>query len=125
LRDRRAVNGARARRLLAQARHQQQQARLAAAAWPDNDDETPRLDVERDVRQRDDVLRRGLEDLPDTADFNRAGPRDGLDRRYVRQWLHRVSTHRTSSLKAIAIVAIITTPANSCFIWKFSPQLAI
>ena len=25
----------------------------------------------------------------------------------------------------MAIAAIITTPASSCFIWKFSPQVAI
>ncbi len=31
-----------------------------------------------------------------------------LQRGYVRQWLHRVSTHLTSSLKVIAITAIIT-----------------
>ena len=49
----------------------------------------------------------------------------GLERGYVRQWLHRVSTDLTSSLNVMAIAAIMITPASSCFIWKFSPQVAI
>jgi hypothetical protein len=58
-------------------------------------------------------------------DLDGAGARGRLERGYVRQWLHRVSTDLTSSLKAIATPAIITTPASNCFIWKFSPQVAI
>ena len=54
-----------------------------------------------------------------------APARCGFELRHVRQWLHRVSTHLTSSLKVMAIAATITTPASNCFIWKFSPQLAI
>ncbi len=49
----------------------------------------------------------------------------GLIGGYVRQWLHRVSTDLTSSLNVMAIAATITTPASNCFIWKFSPQVAI
>src|SRR5882757_8803692 len=85
----------------------------------------PRLDLERDVFQRDHVLRRGPENLSDVPDLDRACARGRLERRHVRQWLHLVSTHRTSSLKVMAIAATITTPASNCLIWKFSPQLAI
>src|SRR5258708_8776897 len=105
--------------MVAQAGHHHQKRRLAAAARADQYDEAAGFDVERDVFKRDDVLRRGPEDLSDIADFDRAGR---LQRGYVRQWLHRVSTHLTSSLKVIAITAIITTPASTCFISKFSPQ---
>ena len=69
--------------------------------------------------------RGGPEDLADIADRDRAGARGRLERGYVRQWLHRVSTDLTSSLNVMAITAIITTPASNCFIWKFSPQVAI
>ncbi len=111
--DRRAADGDGARGLLAQAGHHHQKRRLAATAWADQHDEAARLDVERNVLERDDVLRRGLEDLSDIADLDRAGR---LQRGYVRQWLHRVSTHLTSSLKVIAMAAIISTPASNCFI---------
>src|SRR5438552_7186496 len=120
--DWRAADGDGARSLLAQAGHHHQKRRLAAAARTDQHNEPAGLDIERDILQRDDVLRRGLEELPDIADLDRAGR---FQQGYVRQWLHRVSTHLTSSLKAIAITAIITTPASNCFIWKFSPQVAI
>src|SRR6266850_7951973 len=111
--DRRAADGDGARGLLAQARHHHQKRRLAAAARADEYDEAAGFDVERNVLERNDVLRRGPEDLPDIADLDRAGR---LQRGYVRQWLHRVSTHLSSSLKVIAITAIITTPASNCFI---------
>src|SRR5258708_2994033 len=99
--------------MVAQAGHHHQKRRLAAAARADQHDEAAGLDVERNVFKRYDVLRRGLEDLSDIADLDRAGR---LQRGYVRQWLHRVSTPLTSSLKAIAITAIITTPSSNCLI---------
>src|SRR5439155_4297192 len=111
--DRGTADGNRAGGLLAQARHHHQERRLAAATRADQHDETAGLYVERNVFERDDVLRRGLEDLSDIADLDRTGR---LQRGYVRQWLHRVSTHLTSSLKVIAITAIITTPASNCLI---------
>ena len=80
---------------------------------PTSTTKRPGLTSSETSSSADDVLRRGLEDLPDIADLDRAGR---LQRGYVRQWLHRVSTHLTSSLKAIAIAAIISTPASNCFI---------
>src|SRR5580700_11410680 len=123
--DRRAVDEDGSRGLPQQSGEHHQQRRLSAAARPDQDDEPSRLDVERDVRQRHHVRTRSLESLADTVDLDRDGARRRLQRRYVRQWLHFVSPHLTISLKVIAITAIITTLANSCRIWKFSPQLAI
>src|SRR5262245_5675624 len=43
----------------------------------------------------------------------------------VRQVLHRASKARTASLNRIATADSTITPANSCGIWKFSPQLEI
>src|SRR5579871_5384377 len=123
--DRRATDQDSAGRLLPEPREHHQQCRLAATARPDQHHEPPWLDVERHARQRDHLAACGLEDLTDIADLDRAGAVSRLQRRYVRQWLHRVSTHLISSLKTIAMAAISTTPAKSCFIWKFSPQVAI
>src|SRR5262249_14346235 len=123
--DRRAVDQDGAGSLLPEPREHHQERGLAAAARADQHDKAPRPDVERDARQRGDVGAGGPEHLADILHLDRAGPRTRLERRHVRQWLHRVSTHRTSSLKAIAMAATITTPASSCFIWKFSPQVAI
>ena len=125
LKDRRVVDQDRPGSLLAQAGHHHQQRRFSAAARAHQHHEAARLHLERDVRQRHHVLCAGLEDLADIADLDRAGARGRLQRGYVRQWLHRVSTDRTSSLNVMAMAAIITTPASNCFIWKFSPQVAI
>src|SRR5258708_7717794 len=89
---------------------------LPATARPHPHHEAARLHFKGEVRQRRLVLLAGPEDLADIADLYGAGARRRLERGYVRQWLHRVSTDLTSSLKAIAIAAIITTPASNCFI---------
>ena len=125
LRDRRVVDQDGAGGLLAQAGHHHQKRRFSAAARAHQHHEAAGLHLERDVRQRLHVLRRRPEDLADIADGNRTGPCGRLERGYVRQWLHRVSTDLTSSLNVMAITAIMITPASNCFIWKFSPQVAI
>src|ERR1700738_4384105 len=104
------------RGLRTQPGHHHQQRRLSAAARTDQHDKTAGLDLDRYVGQRHKVLAGGLVDLADTGDLNRACARRRLERGYVRQWLHRVSTHLTSSLKAMAIAPIIRTPASNCFI---------
>src|ERR1700761_7704362 len=98
-----------------QAGHHHQQRGFTAAAGADENDEPSRLDLERHVGHRKHILPRSLVDLANAGELNRTGTRGRLQRRYVRQWLHRVSTHLTSSLKAIAMAAIISTPASNCF----------
>src|SRR5450755_157561 len=122
--DRCAVDQNRPRGLRPQPGHHHQQRRLSAAAWADQHDKTAGLDLDRYVGQRHHVLPGGPVNLADAGDLNGACARR-LERGYVRQWLHRVSTHLTISLKAMAIAPIIRTPASNCFIWKFSPQVAI
>jgi hypothetical protein len=116
LRDGRVVDQDCSGGLLAQAGHHHQQGRLAAAARSHQHHETAGLHFKRNVRQRHHILLAGSEDLAYMADLDGAGARGGLERGYVRQWLHRVSTDRTNSLNVIAIAAIIITPASSCFI---------
>src|SRR3954471_364408 len=121
--DRSAADADRTRARVLQPGHHHEQGRLAAAAGADQHHEAAGLDVERDVCERDDILGRGLEGTADIADLDRAGAQRGVEwsdvhRGYVRQWLHRVSTHLISSLKVIAITAIMTTPASSWGIWK-------
>ena len=114
-----------ARRLVPEPRHHHQQRGLAAAAGPDDHDEAAGADGERDVLQRRHLALAALVDVrqPCHLDGGRPGLRAQL--LHVRQVLHRVSSQRTVSLKAMATVASRITPANSCGIWKFSPQLAI
>src|SRR6202008_2922327 len=106
--DRRAVDRDDAGGRRQQARQHHEQCRLAATARSEQDDEAPRLDVERNVGQRHHVLRGRAEYAAGIADLDRARRRDLSEWRYVRQWLHLASTHRIVSLKAIAITATIT-----------------
>src|SRR6185437_15222355 len=105
--------------------HHHQQRRFSTAARADQHRKPARLNLEGDVGQRDDILARRAIGLADAVDLDRARARDELERRYVRQWLHRVSTHLTSSLNVMAIAEISKTPASNCGIWKFSPQVSI
>src|SRR5213075_942154 len=114
LRNRLAQASDRAARLRAQAGQHHQQRGLAAAARADDHREAARRHREGDVFE-------GGHGAPVVV----AQALDMDCGSHVLHTLTRASSQRSASLNTIAARDNSSTPANSCFIWKFSPQLAI